>query len=219
MMGYFSGRIGYGARVGVVGSLALATLASISARAAEYKVDKDHSHVGFTVRHLIGRVHGEFKDFSGGFSFDARKPSADKVTFTVQTDSVSTDNLKRDNHLKSPDFFDVAKYPAMTFESTEVTPDGHDKYKVKGKLTLRGVTRPVVFHVDYLGTAKDPWGNTRSGFTATTAVNRKDFGMVWNKILDAGALMVGNKVDVKLDVEAVEEAPPQGEKSAKKAKS
>lgn len=192
-------------------------MASLSARAADYVVDKDHSHVGFTVRHIVSHVQGSFKDFAGQFTFDPKKPSTDKVSFTVQTASISTDNEKRDNHLKSPDFFDVAKYPTMTFESTSVAPAGHDKYRIKGKLTLRGVTRPVTFDVDYLGTAKDPWGKTRSGFTATTRINRKDYGMVWNKALDAGGLMVGDEVAVKLDIEAVEKAQAKSAEAESKA--
>lgn len=209
----FSGRI----RFGIVSGLSIAVMASATAWATEYKVDRDHSHVGFTVRHIVSRVPGEFKDFSGEFNFDSQSPSNDKVKFVVQTSTISTDNEKRDAHLKSPAFFDVARYPTMTFDSTKVTSAGHDKYRIQGKLTLHGVTRPVIFDVDYLGTAKDPWGNTRSGFTATTVLNRKDYGMVWNKTLDAGGLMVGDKVDVKLDIEAVEQAQAKSAAAADKA--
>ncbi len=179
---------------------------STAARAADYTIDKDHSHVGFTIRHLVGEVPGSFKDFAGDFSFDEKKPENAKVKVTVQTASVNTDNEKRDSHLKSPDFFDVQKFPTMTFESTQVTAEGDKKFKVTGNFTLRGVTKPETFNVTYAGTAKDPWGNTRVGFIATSKINRKDFGMVWNKVLDAGGAMLGDEVEIKLNIEAIQKA-------------
>lgn len=177
------------------------------AHAADYTVDKDHSHVGFTVRHLVSRLPGEFRDFSGEFNFDAKKVQASHAKFAIQTASIFTNNEKRDNHLKTAaDFFDVAKYPMITFESTKVTAAGKDKYKLAGNMTMHGVTRPAVFEVEYLGAAKDPKGQMRAGFTATTKLNRKDYGVTWNKTLDAGGVMVGDDVDVTLNIEAMEKA-------------
>jgi polyisoprenoid-binding protein YceI len=173
---------------------------------ADYSVDKDHSRVGFSVRHLVSHVSGNFKDFSGTFKFDAKKPEASKVDFSINAASINTDNDKRDAHLKSPDFFDTAKFAKITFEGKKVTADGENKFKVDGDMTMHGVTKPVTFEVEYLGREKDPWGNYRAGFSATTKLNRKDFGLTWNKVLESGGMMVGDDVEVSLQIEAVEKA-------------
>jgi polyisoprenoid-binding protein YceI len=189
----------------LLGLVAAATSVSM-AQAAHYEIDGSHSHVGFKVRHLVSKLPGEFKEFEGTFDFDDKKPEDSKVVFKVKTASVYTNNEKRDDHLKGEDFFDVSKYPEMKFESATVTKAGKDKYKLKGNLTIRGVTKPVTFDVVYSGTAKDPWGNQRAGFTATTKINRKDFGLVWNKALDQGGLMIGDDVEITLEIEAIEKS-------------
>ena len=192
---------------------AFAILASgISASAGDFMVDKDHSHVGFKVRHLVSRVMGEFKDYQGTFSFDPKKVSDSKVSFTIKTASVNTDNEKRDTHLRSADFFDVQRYPEMTFESKKVTLVGKNKYKVEGDFTLHGEKKPVPFEVEYLGETKDPWGNQRAGFTATAQIDRKKFGLTWNKALEAGGLMVGDDVSIELQIEAVEKKTDSAKK-------
>jgi len=186
----------------ILGALSLAT----AAFAADYDVDPAHSHVGFTVKHLVGKVPGEFKDYTGKFSFDDKKPAIFSANFTIKTASISTGNEKRDEHMKSPDFFDVKKFPEITFVSTSFKSSGAKKYKLLGNVTMHGVTKPVTFDVEYMGAEKDPWGNMRAGFTATTKVDRKDFGIIWNKTLDSGGLMVGNDVSIELNIEATQTA-------------
>lgn len=175
-----------------------------TANATHYTVDQSHSHVGFKVRHLVSKTAGEFRDFEGEFTFDPAHASASTVKLTAKSGSINTNNEKRDQHLKSGDFFDVEKFPTLTFESKKVTSTGKDKYNVEGNLTIHGVTKPATFAVEYTGAAKDPWGNNRVGFNATTKVNRKDFGIVWNKTLDTGGLMIGEDVEVALEVEGIE---------------
>jgi polyisoprenoid-binding protein YceI len=188
--------------------VSLSLWASLSvASAANFTIDPAHSSVGFSIRHMVSKVNGIFKDFSGTFSFDAKKPTDSVVNFTIQTASVDTQNEKRDAHLKTPDFFDTAKFPTMTFKSTKIVTAGKDKYKVTGDFTLHGVTKPETFVVEFGGAVKDPWGNNRVGFTATDTIKRKDFGIVWNKTLDAGSLMLGDDVAITVQVEATEDKP------------
>lgn len=184
---------------------AAAVLASASSvLAADFVVDPSHSRIGFSVRHLVSKVPGEFKDYEGSFSFDEKKPEASKASFTIKAASINTNFEKRDEHLRSPDFFNTAKHPTLTFVSKKVAPAGKGKYKLQGDITIAGVTKPVTFEVEYAGTAKDPWGGTRAGFTAVSKVNRKDFGMVWNKALDSGGFILGDDVEIKLDLEAIQ---------------
>jgi polyisoprenoid-binding protein YceI len=214
-------------------SAALVFLAVTSVNAAEYGFDKFHSHVGFSVKHILSKVPGEFKDYDGSFSFDPANPESGKVDVTIQTASISTDNEMRDHHLQSPDFFDAEKYPTITFKSTNVTKgDGDNKYKVVGDLTIHGVTKSVVLDVDYLGADDQPMdkdGKTTAkivGFSATTKIDRRDFGLVWNKTLASGNLMVSNDVNISLDIAGMDIASlnamkkmmgkPKKEKSADK---
>ena len=183
--------------------LASASLVSVPVQAAHYNVDDSHSHVGFSIKHLVGIVKGEFKEFGGSFEFDKDKVEDTKGTFTAKTASISTNNPKRDEHLKSADFFDAKKFPEITLANLKVEKKG-DKFQAQGDLTMHGVTKPVTFDVEFGGTAKDPWGNTRAGFSATTKLARKDFGIVWNKSLDAGGVMLGEDVMLDIQVEAVE---------------
>jgi polyisoprenoid-binding protein YceI len=168
----------------------------------EYKIDSAHSSAQFAVTHMmISTVRGEFGKLSGTVYFDPAKPEADKVDATIEVAAVTTREEKRDGHLKSPDFFDVAKYPQMTFKSTSAyKEDG--KLMVKGDLTIHGVTKPAVLTVEGPSAEmKDPYGMQRVGASATTKINRKDFGLVWNKTLDGGGMMVGDDVNITLDVE------------------
>jgi polyisoprenoid-binding protein YceI len=185
-------------------AILLTLVLAVPAFAAEYSVDDAHSHVGFSVRHLVGRVPGEFKSFEGKYSFDEKDPSKAMVDFEIKAASISTDNAKRDGHLQSPDFFDVKKFPKLTFKSTKLTPAGDKMFKLEGDLTMHGVTKPVTWDVEYGGTAKGMMGEERSGFTAKTRINRKDFGIVWNKTLDQGGLALGDDVDVELNIEGMQ---------------
>jgi polyisoprenoid-binding protein YceI len=185
---------------------ALITLTSQVALAADYTIDPTHSSVSFTIRHLVSKVTGQFKDFEGTFSFDAKAAASAQATVSIKTASISTDNDKRDTHLKSADFFDVKKFPTITFKSKKITADGEGKYKLVGDVTMHGVTREETFAIDFGGTVKDPWGNNRAGFTATTKLNRKNYGIIWNKTLDNGGYMLGDDVDVVLQVEGIEKA-------------
>ena len=169
--------------------------------AATYAVDKDHTSVSFKIRHILSRVQGQFRGFEGSFDYDPEKPDTWKVNATVQTSSIDTGVGKRDEHLRSADFFEVEKYPALTFKSTEVTDVTPDHAKLHGLLAIHGVEKPVVFDLEILGTAKDPWGNVHASFTATTKINRKDFGLNWNQVLEAGQVLVGEEVEITLDVE------------------
>jgi polyisoprenoid-binding protein YceI len=179
----------------------LATASPILA-ADTYQFDKSHTTVGFQVRHLVTNVGGRFQDFSGTIKVDRAKPESSSVEFTIQTASIDTNEPKRDEHLKSPDFFDVAKQPTITFKSTSVKPTGKDAYEVAGNLTLRGVTKRITLPVTFLGEGKDPWGNEKMGFEIATTLDRKDYGMSWNKALDQGGVLVGDEVKVQISVEA-----------------
>ncbi len=173
-----------------------------SAFAQEFEVDASHSNVGFAVRHFVSRVSGEFRDFNGKFEFDAKKPETAKGSFTVAVSSVNTNNEKRDGHLKSEDFFHAEKHPAFTFVSKSFRKAGKNKFKMAGDLTLRGVTKPVTFDVEYFGSAKDFENNDRLGFAAKTKINRKDYGINWSKTLDNGGVVVGDEVEINLQIEA-----------------
>ncbi len=190
--------------------LAAAALLLVAAAAfaapVTYTIDKPHTEVGFDVRHFFSKVHGRFNDFQGTIVFDEQDPAKISVEATAVTGSISTDNEKRDGHLKTADFFDAEKYPTLSFKSTKVTAAGKNKYKVTGDLTLRGVTKSVVFDVDFLGAGSvgvggQSWG-AKAGFAATTTVNRKDFGINWNKTLDNGGLMLADEVTLVLNIEA-----------------
>jgi polyisoprenoid-binding protein YceI len=177
-------------------------VASPTLAADTYQLDKSHTTVGFQVRHLVTNVGGKFQDFSGTIKVDRVKPENSSVEFTIQAASINTNEPKRDEHLKSPDFFDVANQPTITFKSTSVKPTGKDAYEVTGNLTLRGVTKQITLPVTFLGEGKDPWGNEKMGFELSTTLNRKDYGINWNKALDQGGFLVGDEVKVQISVEA-----------------
>ena len=177
-------------------------LAASQAQATEWVIDGAHSNADFTIRHLVSKVNGSFKDFEGKFSFDPAKPETAKGNFTIQMASINTNNEKRDGHLKSPDFFDVAKFATATFVTHKTEKVGKDHFKLAGELTLHGVTKPMILDTEFLGTAKDPMGPTKAGFVATGKLNRKDYGISFNKVLDSGSLMLGEEVELKIQIEA-----------------
>ena len=171
-----------------------------------WKVDPSHSKVGFAVSHLvISEVEGSFKTFDGSFENSGSDFSNAKISFSVDVNSIDTDNDQRDGHLKSEDFFYAEKYPKMTFKSTSFKKKGKDTYELKGQLTMRGVTKTVTFDVKYGGQAIDGYGNTRVGFTATTALNRMDFGIAWNAKTEQGTWTVGEDVEVSLKLEFIKQ--------------
>ncbi len=177
--------------------------------AATYKIDPDHSTVGFKIRHLLSHVQGRFNQFEGSFGYDSEKPETWKANTTVQASSIDTNVAKRDVHLRSADFFDVEKFPTLTFVSTGITDVTESSAKLNGLLTLHGVEKPVTFELQIHGVIKDPWGNTRSAFTATTTVNRKDFGLTWNEALETGQLLVGEEGAITLEIEGILAEPTQ----------
>ena len=184
--------------------LAAAALATSPLLAADtYAVDKGHSEATFTIKHLVSKVSGRFNDFGGSISLDATKPEQSSVEFTIKAASVNTDNADRDKHLSSPEFFDVKKSPEITFKSGKVTPAGKDKFNVDGTLTIHGVSKPVTLPVEFGGFAKDPWGNDKAGFTVETTLNRKDYGLVWNKTLDQGGYLLGDDVKIVINLETI----------------
>ena len=166
-----------------------------------WTVDPSHSEVGFVARHLmVTKVRGTFSDFAAEVTI--AEPFEDSTaTATVQLASVDTGSADRDAHIKSPDFFDVENNPTMTFTSTEVSDDS-----LKGDLTIKGVTKPVVFDLEFNGLATDPWGNQKAGFEATTEINRKDLGLEWNVALEGGGVLVSEKIKINLDIQLVKAA-------------
>ena len=166
-----------------------------------WNVDAAHSEVGFTARHLmVSKVRGQFKDFAAVVTL-AQPFEQSSVEATVQMASVDTNSADRDTHVKSGDFFDVDNHPVMTFKSTKVS-----DHSLEGLLTIKGVSKPVSFDLDFGGVSADPWGGTRAGFEATTEINRKDFGLSWNVAVEGGGVLVGEKVKIVLDVQLVASA-------------
>lgn len=183
--------------------LSIAVLSFASGWAATYKIDAAHSNVGFKVKHLaISTVRGNFGKFEGTLDFDPAKPSSLKAQATIDAKSIDTKEPKRDQHLMADDFFSAEKFPEIKFVSKKADLDKSGKGTLTGDLTIRGVTQPVTMDVEFLGTAKDPWGNNKASFSGTTKINRKDFGIKWNETLDNGGLVVSDEVDVILDIEA-----------------
>jgi polyisoprenoid-binding protein YceI len=168
-----------------------------------YQIDPQHSGASFKVRHMmIANVKGEFTKVSGTVNFDPNNPTASSVEANIDAASISTREPQRDEHLKSADFLDATKYPELTFRSTSITPDGNGGYKINGDLTIHGVTKPVSLEVDsFSDEIKDPWGFMRRGASASTRINRKDFGLTWNALTETGGIMVGDQIDITLDVE------------------
>jgi polyisoprenoid-binding protein YceI len=187
-------------------AIAIAMLAVLPAlaHADTWQIDPAHTNVEFTVRHMmISNVKGQFQKTSGTVTTNGSDPASATIDATIDASSIDTRVEKRDMHLKSPDFLDVAKYPTITFKSTKVEAAGPNKWKVTGDLTLHGVTKPVVLDVESSGPPINVMGKTRAGASATTKINRSDFGLKWNQALEAGGVMVGDEVAISIDVEAV----------------
>lgn len=172
--------------------------------AADYTIDTSHSEVSFKIRHMgISKVSGRFDEFSGGFTYDPEHPEQSSVSASIGMDSVDTGNADRDEHLLGSDFFDVKANPEMSFQGAKVSDLSDEGFRLEGELTLHGVTLPVTLDVEVNGLVTDPWGNERAGFTATTKINRKHFGLSWTKNLGTGELMVGDMVSITLEIEGI----------------
>jgi polyisoprenoid-binding protein YceI len=185
--------------------LVVVIAAPLAASADTWQIDPVHTTVGFSVRHMtISTVRGQFNKVAGTITANDNDPATAAIEATIDTASIDTHSPDRDSDLKSANFLDVAKYPTMTFKSKKIEAAGPGKYNVVGDLTLHGVTKEVTLAVEATGAPiKDPWGNMRAGATATTTINRKDFGLTWNKMIEAGGAVVGDAVAVEIDVEAV----------------
>ena len=169
-----------------------------------YAVDPTHSRVGFVARHaMVTKVRGSFNDFEGAGQLDASDPTRSSLNLSINTASVDTRNDDRDAHLRSADFFDVETYPTITFASTKIEAVDDATFRVTGDLTIKDVTRPAEFTVELTGTAVDPWGNTRLGLEATAVMNRKDWGLTWNTALEAGGVLVGDKITLEVEISAI----------------
>jgi len=166
-------------------------------------IDRAHSELGFSIRHMmIATVHGRFKEFEGYIDFDPADPSAASGEIDIKVASIDTREEGRNNHLRSADFFDAEKYPEIHFKTTSVQPKSDREFKVTGDLTIRDVTKPVTFDVELAGIITDPYGKTRAGLSATGSINRFDFGLTWNNVIETGALVAGDTVKISVEIEA-----------------
>jgi len=186
----------------LTGLLMLAMVPVAHAEMKTFTIDAGHTSVGFSVRHMFTNLTGQFGSFNGAITLDTKTGIIGAGKVVVETQSVDTRHEKRDKHLRSEDFFNVAKYPAITFVIHQSRMTGATQ-EVTGAFTLLGVTKAVVFETKFLGVGNDPWGNTRAGLTAHARINRKDFGMDFNKMLDTGGLLIGDMVDITLEIEAI----------------
>lgn len=179
-------------------------------RTDRWEIDSSHSSVHFSVRHLvIAKVRGTFARWSGTVQVPDGDFSKATVDVTVDASSIATGVDQRDAHLKSADFFDVAEYPELRFVGKRVRPRSGADIDVVGDLTIKGITREVVLHVEQLGQAKDPWGNLRAAFSAKTSIDRKDFGLTWNQVLETGGVMVGDRIEIEAEIQAVKQVEAQ----------
>lgn len=177
-----------------------------------WNIDTTHSGIHFSVRHMvIAKVRGSFQKFSGTVSLDEQDVTKSSVSVSIEAASINTGVEQRDNHLRSPDFFDVAKFPTLSFQSTKVEKASGNSLRVTGTLTIRDITREVVLEAEQLGVGKDPWGNVKAAFEAKTSIDRRDFGLTWNQALETGGVLVGEKIEISLEVQAVK---AQAEKAA-----
>ena len=171
---------------------------------SKWNIDTTHSGINFSVRHMVvSKVRGRFAKFSGSVELDEYDLTRSAVDVTIDAASIDTGTAQRDEHLRSADFFDVAKFPELRFRSNGIEKLSEDRYRVSGELTIRDVTREVKLEVEYGGQNKDPWGNERIGFFAKTAVDRKDFGLGWNQVLETGGVLVGDRIEIELEIEGI----------------
>ncbi len=177
-----------------------------------WNIDYAHSQITFSARHMmISKVRGRFEDWAGVVNYDADNPAATTADITIQTASINTKEEQRDRHLRSGDFFDAETYPTMTFKSTRVEQDNANSGRLIGDLTIRDITKEVVLDVEYSGTGQNPWGMTIAGFSASTTINRKDWGLNWNVALEAGGWLVSDKITIEIDLELQKVPQPEGE--------
>jgi polyisoprenoid-binding protein YceI len=171
-----------------------------------WQIDPAHSQIQFAVRHMmISTVRGEFEKFGGTIDFDPEHPERSEISVRIETASINTRQTDRDNHLRSADFFHAEEHPVILFEGTRVEQTGPKTGRVVGDLTIRGVTREVVLDVEYAGMARSPWGATSAGFSATTSIDRKEWGLTWNQALETGGVLVGDKIKVSVELEIVKQ--------------
>jgi len=174
--------------------------------ATKWNFDPVHSNIGFSVRHMmIAKVHGHFTKWTGTLLIDDDNPENSSVNVDIEAASIATKEQQRDDHLRSADFLHAEAFPTLTFRSTSVHKEDDEHYQVNGDLTIRGVTRPVVLDVEYFGRSKDPWGGERVGFSGKTSIQRRDFNLTFNIPLEGGGVVVGEKVDITLDIQAVKD--------------
>ena len=179
-------------------------------KARLWNIDPAHSGIYFTVRHLVfAKVRGRFGTWRGAVHLDPSDLTRSNVEVEVEAASINTGVDDRDTHLRSADFLDVERFPRLQFKSTRIEEAGGNRYRVHGELTIRDVTREVTLDVEYAGQAKDPWGNTRAAFSATASINRVDFGLTWNQVLETGGVLVGERIEVELEVQAVQATSSQ----------
>src|SRR5579863_6231109 len=183
--------------------------ASQSTKTTQWRIDPAHSAAHFSVRHLmISNVRGEFTKVTGSAQINPADPAKSTVEVTIEAASLNTREPQRDEHLRSADFFDVANHPKISFQSKRVAPLGAENFRLSGDLTIRGVTKEVAFDVEGpTASVKDPWGNIRAGVTASAKINRKDFGLVWNALTEAGGVVVGDEVKITIEAELIQQAP------------
>lgn len=168
-----------------------------------WNIDTAHTNLGFSVKHMmVSKVRGSFTDLEGTINGRPDDLATSEVTFKVKMNSINTNNEDRDNHLRSVDFFDVENFPTMDFKSTNITKTSEDEYDVTGNLTIKGVTKQIIFKAEYEGRATDPWNQEVVGFTVEGAVDRKEFGLTWNQALETGGFLVGDKIKITIDLEA-----------------
>jgi polyisoprenoid-binding protein YceI len=172
---------------------------------AKYDVDVTHSEISFTVRHMMfAKVRGQFTKWNATFAYDPVDPTRSSVEVEIDASSIDTREPQRDGHLRSADFFDAAKFPKLAFKSKRVEPSGAGRYKLTGDLTIRDVTREVTLDVEQTGGGKDPWGNERVGFSLKGSIQRSDWGLKWNQALEAGGVLVSDKVEIEAEVQAIQ---------------
>ena len=191
-------------RFKTLSSFFIVFLFAVSAQAATYTVDVDHSSVSFKIKHLFSKVQGSFNKFEGTVDYEPGKPETWKTSGTIDVASIDTNEAKRDKHLLSADFFDVEKNPTIEFKSTGVKDATENGAKLEGVFKMHGVEKPIVIDVAINGVGKDPYGNTRVAFSATTKISRKDFGMNYNAPLDNGGVLLGDDVEISLEIEAIQ---------------
>jgi polyisoprenoid-binding protein YceI len=169
-----------------------------------WRIDPAHSGIHFAIRYLgVSKIHGRFTKWAGTVQFDPASPASSQVEIQIDAASIDTNEPKRDRHLQTPDFLDVTRYPEITFKSTRVEATGGDRYRVTGDLSMRGVTKSVTLEVEHGGSVKDPWGNNRSGFSLNGVIDRRDFGMTFNALLEGGSPLLGDQVEFSIDLEAM----------------